>query len=344
MAQDELFSSVKKMDEDGVKFGRRRFILALGAAVVGYGGWKYYQSLPQKYHRRKISFITPNEEFYAVSVNMFFRPEIDAAKWRLELTGLDGKKVPLSLDEIRAMPNKLIHYTFCCIENPPGGGSMSNARWRVVSLHELLKPVLPERRDGIRMLATGLDGFYSSIPLDLALDEASYLAYEMNEVPIPLNHGFPVRVLIPGRYGMKQPKWLKKIEITDSKVTGYWEERGWSDDADVKATTRLDRAENIETAGKDILLTGIAFAGKAAVGKVEVSLDGGSSWQQAEIETQPEKNVWSIWKYHWPRPAPGNYTLICRLIDENNKRQIESYTSAFPSGATGLHKVSLTVV
>src|SRR5262249_48727250 len=127
-------------------------------------------------------------------------------------------------------------------------------------------------------------------------------------------------------------------------ITGYWEEQMWSDDAELKALARLDRAENIETKGKDIVLMGIAFAGRQSVGRVEVSIDGGSVWNQAELETAPEKNVWTLWKYNWKRPEPGKYTVVCRVIDDNGTRQIESYADTFPSGATGLHKVNLTIV
>jgi DMSO/TMAO reductase YedYZ molybdopterin-dependent catalytic subunit len=332
------------MNEEGVKFGRRRFIIALGVAALGYGGWKYYQSRPQTYNLRTVSFITPNEEFYCVSVNMFYRPQIDLKQWRLDLIGLEGKSAQLSIDQIRALPNQLITYTYSCISNSVGGPAISNAEWRVATLRDLLAPILPDKTEGLRMLATGMDGFYSSIPLEMALAETSYLAYEMNGVPLPANHGMPARIMVQGRYGMKQPKWLKKIEITDRKVTGYWEEQNWSDDAELKALSRLDRAENIETAGQDILLAGIAFSGRAAVGKVEVSVDGGNRWQLAELETKPQKNVWTLWKYHWPRPAPGAYTVICRVIDENGKRQIEKSAEMFPSGATGLHKIKLNIV
>jgi DMSO/TMAO reductase YedYZ molybdopterin-dependent catalytic subunit len=344
MAENELFGSIKKMNDEGVKYGRRSFIVALGAAVASYGGWKYYSSLPEKYHKRKLSFITPNEEFYKMSINMFYEPRIDIEKWRLELAGLDGRSLQLSLDEIKALPSRLIHYTYSCISNPVGGAIISNAAWRVASLRDLLRPLLPDKKEGIRMLATAMDGFYSSVPLELALDEASYIAYEMNGEPIPYDHGFPARVIIPGRYGMKQPKWLKKIEITDKKVTGYWEERFWSDDADLKALSRLDRAENIESEGEDILLLGIAFAGRPSVGRVEVSTDGGKTWQQAEFETRPDKNVWTLWKYLWKRPAAGKYQIVCRVIDDTGKPQIESTAEPFPSGATGLHKVMLTVI
>jgi DMSO/TMAO reductase YedYZ molybdopterin-dependent catalytic subunit len=341
---DELFGSIKKMDEDGIKYGRRRFIVALGAAVAGYGGWKYYSNLPEKYHKRKLSFITPNEEFYKMSINMFYEPRIDTEKWQLELVGLEGKLLQLSLNEIKSLPNKVIHYTYSCISNPVGGSIISNATWRVATLKDLLKPVLPGKADGMRMLATSMDGFYSSVPLEMALEDSSYIAYEMNGVPLPYDHGFPARIIISGRYGMKQPKWLKKIEITDRKVTGYWEERFWSDDTDIKAMSRIDRAENIESKGEDIIIMGVAFSGRPAVGRVEVSVDGGSNWQQAELETRPEKNIWTLWKYLWKRPAPGKYLIVCRVVDETGKPQIEAVAEPFPSGATGLHKVSLTVV
>lgn len=344
MAENELFNSLQKMDDEQIKYGRRKFAVILGVAVAGLAGWKYYDSRPQVYHPRQVSFITPNEEFYSVSVNMFYRPKLDLKEWRLELIGLDKKTIPLSLEDIRNLPSREIHHTFCCIGNKVGASDISNATWKGALLSDLLKPISTDKREGLRMVSTGLDGYYSSVPLELALDQESYIVYEMNGVSLPASHGMPARIIIPNRYGMKQPKWLKKIEITDRKVTGYWEEQNWSDDAELKALTRLDYANDIETKGSDIVLGGIAFCGKTAVAKVEISVDDGKSWQMAELETKPEKNVWTLWKYLWKRPQAGLYTIVCRVIDENGKRQIEKSQDWFPSGATGLHKVKLMVV
>lgn len=344
MSDNEIFKSVQKMDSDQIKYGRRKFAVILGVSVAGLIGWKYYDSLPQTYHPRKTSFITLNEDFYSVSVNMFYRPTLDLDKWRLELIGLEQKTLQLSLEEIKKLPSKIINYTYCCIGNKVGGTDISNAAWKVVLLKDLLNPISTDKRDNIRMVAYGLDGYYSSVPLEQVLDQESYLAYEMNGALLPSEHGMPARVIIPGRYGMKQPKWLKKLEITDRKVTGYWEEQNWSDDAEIKSLTRLDYANDIETEGADILLGGIAFCGKTSVAKVEVSVDSGKTWKLAEFETKPEKNVWTLWKYLWKRPEKGIYTVVCRVVDENNKRQIESERDWFPSGSTGLHKVKLSLI
>lgn len=341
---NDLFSSMQAMDQAQIHYGRRRFIAALGVAVVGLAGAGYYLTRPQTYNLRHVGFITPNDEFYKVSVNLFYQPQIDMEAWRLNLKGLDGKSQPLSMEDIRALPNQVVHHTFCCIGNQVGGVDISNAAWRVARLSDLLKPLIPDKIEGIRMLATGLDGFYSSVPLELALTEHSYIAYEMNGVPIPSDHGKPARVIIPGRYGMKQPKWLKSIEVTDRKVTGYWEEQNWSDDAEIKALSRIDRAEHIESAGEDILLAGIAFCGYPPVDTVEVSTDGGKSWQLAELETKPEPHVWTLWKYLWKRPVPGTYTVICRVKDVLGQSQIEKDFGGFPGGITGLHRVKLVVV
>jgi DMSO/TMAO reductase YedYZ molybdopterin-dependent catalytic subunit len=341
---DEMFKSLQKMDDDQIKYGRRKFAVILGVGVAGLIGWKYYDSLPQTYHPRKTSFFTTNEDFYSVSVNMFYKPNLDLEKWRLELVDIDKKSFQLSLGEIKSLPSHIINYTYCCIGNKVGGTDISNAAWKVVLLKDLLKPISTDKREGIRMVAYGLDGYYSSVPLEQVLDQDSYLAYEMNGVALPKEHGMPTRVIIPGRYGMKQPKWLKKIEITDRKVTGYWEEQNWSDDAELKSLTRLDYANDIETKGKDILMGGIAFCGKTSVSKVEVSVDNGKTWAIAEFETTPEKNVWTLWKYLWKRPQKGVYTIVCRVVDEHNKKQIETEKDWFPSGSTGLHKVKLNIV
>src|SRR5688572_24081527 len=140
MSGDELFGSLKQMENEGVKYGRRRFIVALGVAAAGIAGWQYYATRPQTYYKRAVSFITPNEEFYNVSVNMFYQPEVDLEKWRLDLIGLDGKKSALSLADIKSMPNRVITRTLSCVSNNVGWPDISNAEWRVVSLREVLAP------------------------------------------------------------------------------------------------------------------------------------------------------------------------------------------------------------
>jgi DMSO/TMAO reductase YedYZ molybdopterin-dependent catalytic subunit len=186
-----------------------------------------------------------------------------------------------------------------------------------------------------------MDGFFSSVPMETAMDPEVYLVYEMNGKPLPAAHGFPLRVLLPGKYGMKQPRWLHEIEVTPDWVSGYWERWGWSDGCEINMTAHIDSA--VRTVGSQWKVTGIAFCGREAVGKVEVSDDNGVSWSRARWKERPVAGVWCPWELLWRPSASGNYVLTARVINAEGVRQEESYSGSYPSGATGLHRVMVEI-
>jgi DMSO/TMAO reductase YedYZ molybdopterin-dependent catalytic subunit len=187
----------------------------------------------------------------------------------------------------------------------------------------------------------GLDGFYSSVPYPVAADPDSVLAYEMNGRPLPSKHGYPLRVLLPDRYGMKQPRWLEKIVITTSDESGYWEKRGWSDSALINPLSRIDSAKPV---GNGLWkVTGIAFCGGKAVGSVKLSDDGGKTWKQVRLISAAQPHVWTTWEFDWHPSKKGEHILAVKVTDQDGRKQEEDSDGAFASGSNGLHRVVVKV-
>jgi DMSO/TMAO reductase YedYZ molybdopterin-dependent catalytic subunit len=291
-------------------------------------------------------FITPNEDFYIVAIDPTYRPPVDlgtvSSRWSLEFVGLSGVSHRIGYGELNDRARRTVHYTFECIGNPVGGQLIGNAAWRVVPIRELLAQV-PGGLDGARsVMIEAMDGFYSSVSLERAMDDYAFLALDMNGVPLPAEHGFPVRVILPDLYGKKQPRWLKRITLLeDEDTTSYWERRFWKGSVAPKTTSRLDPREDV-LARRPVELTGMAYAGARGIRGVEVSLDDGIHWVACELVTGERTHVWSLWRYVWPNPSPGRHALVVRAIDGTGEIQTARRKGRFPSGATGYHRMQVT--
>lgn len=288
-------------------------------------------------------FITPNEDFFIVAVDPSYRPPVDprtvAAGWALEVAGLGGTRGQLGYDDLSSRAGRRVPYTFECIGNPVGGQLIGNALWDVVPLREILVQA-PGGTQGARaVMFEGMDGFYSSVSLERAMDDYAFIALRMNGVPLPAEHGFPARVILPDLYGKKQPRWLKRIALLeDSRTTSYWEKRGWAGEVPVKTMSRLDPRERI-SAGRPAEFTGVAFAGRRGIRQVEISLDDGRSWVPCQLVTGPMPNVWSLWRYEWRNPTPGRHSLRIRATDGSGSVQTARRQGRFPDGASGHHRL-----
>jgi DMSO/TMAO reductase YedYZ molybdopterin-dependent catalytic subunit len=284
--------------------------------------------------------VTPNGQFYQISKN-FFDPKVDVGKWTLEVKGLVGKPLKLTLDEFKkAAPPVERYQTFECISNEVGGDLIGNAKWKAIRVKDLL--ALAEVKPGAKTIIWhAADGFTETIPLDVAADPVTLLAYEMNGEPIPQKHGAPVRVLLTNRYGMKQPKWLTAIEVSDREyrsTKGYWEQQGWSQDAYVKVNSTV----RVETRDGPVLaLGGWAFAGTRGIAKVEISPDGGKTWSPAAVKEALGENCWQFWSATWTPPKPGDYTIKVRATDGKGTLQPEEPKPTLPDGAQGYHTVKV---
>ena len=283
---------------------------------------------------------TEVEDHYQV----FLRTEptfIDIATWSLPITGLVDNPLVLSLDDIQNNYEPRNQYiTLSCISGRIGTDLISTQWWTGASLQKILADVQvrPEAR---YLIITSGDGFYETVDLDLiASDERIMLAYAWDGQPIPFDHGFPLRIWLPDRYGMKQPKWITGIEVTDEYQEGYWVERSWDEVAQVKATSVIDTVavkEIYDSEGQFLVpIGGIAFAGDRGISKVEVRVDGGP-WAEARLRTPLSETTWVIWRYDWPF-AEGNHTFEVRCAEADGTPQIEEERGNRPSGATGLHR------
>jgi len=198
--------------------------------------------------------------------------------------------------------------------------------------------------DAYDVSLTSVDGYTDSIRIAKAQDPDTLVAYLMNGVTLPMEHGFPARALIPGIYGMKNVKWLTRIEVATYDVQGYWQERGWSDVAGYNTHTRIDTpASSARLADGTVILAGIAFAGDRGISRVEVSTDGGLTWTEARLETPAGRLTWQRWRLAWTPPKTGRYTVVARATDGQGNAQTATIRPPFPNGSTGYHIKEMTV-
>jgi DMSO/TMAO reductase YedYZ molybdopterin-dependent catalytic subunit len=188
------------------------------------------------------------------------------------------------------------------------------------------------------------DGYSDSIPVERAQDPSVLLAVSQNGRPLGQEHGFPCRVRIPAIYGMKNVKWLETIEVVTDDYKGYWQDRGWSDAATVRTQSRVDVVGDDFTAmaGDDTWIAGIAWAGERGISKVELSTDGGSSWNEALLKEPIAPSSWTMWAYRW-KPAAGTAEIVCRASDGEGTTQTDEIADPHPAGATGYHRVSVSI-
>ncbi|MDR7518545.1 MAG: molybdopterin-dependent oxidoreductase [Armatimonadota bacterium] len=289
--------------------------------------------------------VTPNDKFYVVSKNPFgLDPRLDAKKWTLEIAGLVGKPVRLTYDQIRALPSVARYHTLECISNEVGGDLIGNAMWKGVRFRDVIQLAGGVSPRAVRFALRCADGYSEGIPVADAMQPDVMLAYEMNGEPLPPAHGFPVRLLIPGLFGMKNPKWLTKIEAVSTHFTGYWQASGWSDEAVVKTTSQFrvptDRGQ---VALGEVGLGGIAYSGDRGIQEVEFSTDGGKTWSRAEVKKALGPYTWVLWAAVWTPSGPGEYTLKVRAKDGTGVIQSSQETPTLPDGASGYHTIRIRV-
>lgn len=288
---------------------------------------------------------TPVKDHYKV----FLRTEptvIEGATWVLPITGLVDNPLMLTLDDIRNKYEPANQYvTLSCISGKVGTTLISTTQWAGVSLQKILADV-KVRPNARYLYITCGDGFYETVDLNLiAADERIMLCYAWDGNILPVDHGFPLRIWLPDRYGMKQPKWITGIEVIDEYKQGYWVERSWDEVAQVKTTSVIDTVAVdaiIENGSQKLVpVGGIAFAGGRGISKVEVRVDGGS-WQEAQLRAPLSETTWVIWRYEWPFEA-GNHTFEVRCVEGDGTPQVEEKRSNRPSGATGIHSREVTL-
>ena len=342
-------------EPDGpIDTGRRRVLtglpLTIGAVSVGLLAIRllpdWYSAIfnaPETGLRGVSPEITPIENFYVVSKN-FADPTVDGRGWALNVGGLVDHPMKLSLDELRTLPGVSEYVTMECISNNVGGDLMSTGSFGGVRLADLVNMASP-RAEASWVAFTARDGYTESLPMSLVQGAPEILvAYDLDGAPLPMGHGFPARMVIPGHYGMKGPKWLDRIDLVDHESGGYWEQQGWDHNAAIKTTARFDvpRDGDIVKLGT-MTLAGVAFAGTLGISKVEYSTDAGSTWTSAPFNPPLSSYTWVLWQVLWTPPKEGAYQLVVRAVDGRGSPQSSQVASSFPSGASGYHWVRVAV-
>jgi DMSO/TMAO reductase YedYZ molybdopterin-dependent catalytic subunit len=287
--------------------------------------------------------ITPNDRFYVVSKNLIRDPTVNEQSWRLEVSGAVDRPVTLTYDDLKALPDASQYFTLQCISNEVGGSLIGNALWRGIPLANLLR-LVGARAGAVDVILRAADDYADSIPIGKALEPAAMLAYEMNGELLPKVHGFPVRLLVPDIYGMKNVKWVTKIEVVEYDFLGYWQTRGWDDTARMHTTSRADIPRNRSNlAAGENFVGGVAVAGSRGIQQVEVSTDGGDSWAVATIKPGLGPNAWVLWLYRWELPIEDTEQrrILVRAADGTGALQTAEVRDTLPEGSSGYHAVSV---
>lgn len=284
--------------------------------------------------------VTSRADHYTVDVDIE-DPVVDAGSWRLRVHGAVGHDLELSLADLRALPTVERLAALSCISNPVGGHLVGNSRWTGVPVRDLLR--LARLHDGATSIeARGADGYAETLPLAAVLGGDALVAFAMNGALLPRRHGFPARLRVPSRYGVKNVKWLTDLVVLEQAKLGYWGARGWDRDAVVRTQSRIDTPRHGDRVPRRFTTAGIAWAGDRRISRVEVSTDDGATWRAAELEREADVLSWRRWKLDLTLP-PGDRAVVVRTVDGAGDVQAEDRAPPHPSGATGWHRVVVTV-
>lgn len=301
------------------------------------------------------SEITPTDLFYRIDKNAVV-PSVNAQTWNLTMKGLVDKPFVISYKDIIDMPSVEQFATLECVSNKIGGDLISTAIWKGVRLKDLLGKahVKPAAKYIVFRCS---DGYDVGIPLERGLFEGTILAYNMNGTPLTTEHGYPLRAIVPGIYGMMNAKWLTEIELVDTVYEGYWQRKGWSNIAKYnthsfiiipdsalvrKRFANLGSSSNVASDDGIVPVAGMAFAGDRGISKVEVSTDGGTSWKDARIKDPLSQYTWVLWSAELNlADKNANKKIVVRATDKTGKIQTDMIANPFPDGAKGYHIVDV---
>ncbi len=287
--------------------------------------------------------ITPNADFYRIDTALVV-PTVDPASWMLRIHGMVAREVELSWDELLRLPMTETTATLSCVSNEVGGDLVGNAVWLGVPIRELLARAKPSSGADM-VLSTSVDGFTAGTPLETLTDDRdALLAIGMNGEPLPFEHGFPVRMVVPGLYGyVSATKWVTDLEVTRfDRATAYWTDRGWSARGPIKLESRIDvpRAGRALAAG-ETAIAGIAWQPHVGVAAVEVRIDDGP-WRRATLAPAISDDTWVQWSMPWTADT-GQHEIRCRAIARDGTVQTGEVAPPAPDGATGWHTIPVTV-
>ncbi len=290
------------------------------------------------------SFVTSNADFYRIDTALAV-PQLPRDQWKLRVHGLVDREITFDFEDLAdfELVEKVV--TLTCVSNPIGGDLISNAVWTGYRVRDVLA------RAGVRseadmVLSTSSDGFTAGTPVDALTDRRdALLAITMNGQPLPPEHGYPARLVVPGLYGyVSATKWVVDLELTRfDRAQAYWTKLGWSPRGPIKTSSRVDvpRSGQVVPVGP-VTLGGVAWAQNRGVRAVEVRIDDGI-WQPAELGASYSGDTWRLWSFPWRAEVPGVHTVTVRATDNTGQLQTEQYALPVPDGATGWHEVSFSV-
>jgi DMSO/TMAO reductase YedYZ molybdopterin-dependent catalytic subunit len=350
--------------------GRRGVLVAAavvgGAALVGFGGRWFATQRDLSAARAAVdlpvpvdpappvpaeadlrlpdlaSYVTGNDNFYRIDTALVV-PRVDPDSWQLRIGGRVRNPFTIDFADLLSRPMVERYVTLACVSNPVGGGLIGNARWLGVPVAELLAAAEPEP-GADQVVSRSVDGWTCGTPTAVLTDgRDALLAVGMNGQPLPLEHGFPVRMVVPGLYGyVSACKWITEIELTSfDDYDAYWVPRGWSAQAPIKTQSRIDTPRGRVSAGA-VVVAGVAWAQHRGISRVEVQVDGGA-WQEAELADTVSADTWRQWSWRWEDAAAGEHQLAVRATDTTGQIQPGERSSAAPDGATGWHTVQVEV-
>ncbi|MFV0451399.1 MAG: molybdopterin-dependent oxidoreductase [Propioniciclava sp.] len=287
--------------------------------------------------------VTPTDDFYRIDTALVV-PQVDAATWRLRIHGLVEREVEISIDDLLALPLEESFTTLMCVSNSVGGDLIGNAKWLGHPVRNLLEQAGPTAEADM-VLSTSADGFTASTPLEALTDDRNaILAVGMNGEPLTPEHGYPVRMVVPGLYGyVSATKWVVDLEVTRfDRAQGYWTPRGWAARAPIKVQSRIDvPARGSTVSAGEAVIAGVAWHQHVGISAVEVQVDDGP-WREATLARAISADTWVQWSLAWDA-RPGRHTMRCRATNTDGETQTQYPAPPAPDGATGWHEIEVSV-
>jgi DMSO/TMAO reductase YedYZ molybdopterin-dependent catalytic subunit len=287
------------------------------------------------------SYVTTNRDFYRIDTALVV-PQVDPETWELRIHGRVRNPYTITFAELLARPMVERYVTLCCVSNDVGGSLIGNARWLGVPVAELLAAAEP-LPGADQVVGRSVDGWTCGTPTAVLTDgRDALLAVGMNGEPLPVEHGFPARVVVPGLYGyVSACKWITEIELSSfDDYDAYWIPRGWAQQAPVKTQSRIDTPRGQASAGA-VMVAGVAWAQHRGIERVEVQVDGGP-WQLARLADTVSADTWRQWSWRW-EATPGQHQLAVRATDSTGETQPAEPRPPAPDGATGWHTIDVEV-
>jgi DMSO/TMAO reductase YedYZ molybdopterin-dependent catalytic subunit len=288
-------------------------------------------------------YVSANPDFYRIDTALY-PPQVDPATWQLRIHGMVRNPITITWEQLLQRPMIERYVTLACVSNEVGGDLIGNARWLGTPIRELLDEAGP-LPGADQVVQRSVDGWTCGTPTAVLRDgRDALLAIGMNGQPLPVEHGFPVRMVVPGLYGyVSACKWITEIELrTFADFDAYWVPRGWSAQGPIKTQSRIDTPRNgAKRQAGTVMVGGVAWAQHRGITKVEVQVDGGP-WAVATLAGTVSSDTWRQWSYAWPA-TPGEHTLRVRATDRDGVTQTGTPAPTTPDGATGWHAIRVRV-